>query len=88
MDIKQTLIWKTLQQMANNFIAFIPNIIIAVIILIGVYFLSKLTKNIIMKLLRRTRHNIGIVLGGLSRWAIAHKEKPHDLQLFLGCWRR
>ncbi|MEP6985727.1 MAG: mechanosensitive ion channel family protein [Chloroflexota bacterium] len=67
-DFSQAI--KQLQEMINSVIAFIPNMVIALIILIVFVFISRAVRGLVIRVLNRSRkqRNLGLVLGRLSQW--------------------
>ncbi|MCB0106546.1 MAG: mechanosensitive ion channel family protein [Caldilineaceae bacterium] len=68
-------ILETVNKMVNGFLALLPNLIIALVILVLFYFLGRILRNLIGRVTaNRAAANVGIVLGRLTQW----------LTLFLG----
>ncbi|HRW08793.1 MAG TPA: hypothetical protein P5121_27005, partial [Caldilineaceae bacterium] len=68
-------ILETVNNMVNGFLALLPNLIIALVILVLFYFLGRILRNLIGRVTaNRAAANVGIVLGRLTQW----------LTLFLG----
>jgi small conductance mechanosensitive channel len=68
----QDVIMKQVQQMISQFIATVPNIALAFVVIVIFYFISRGLKSLIIRLtVKRQRHyNLGLVIGRLAKWLI------------------
>jgi small conductance mechanosensitive channel len=72
MDIDLSLAWETLREMLEQFIALLPNIIIALIIFGVALLASGALRGLVQRINeRRRRHSgLGVVLGRLTQWGV------------------
>lgn len=58
----------TIQEWVNGFIASLPNLVVAVLIIVGFYFLARLVRKLILSMTesRERSQSVGIVIGRLS----------------------
>jgi small conductance mechanosensitive channel len=68
----QDVIIEKIQQMINQFISTVPNIVLALVVIVIFYFISRGLKLLIIRLtVKRQRHyNLGLVIGRLGKWLI------------------
>ena len=90
-------VWGTLNQMLNDFIAALPNIVIAIVVVAIFWVLAKYARKLIRKATdNKNSANLGRVLGRIAQWAIilvgflvalavvAPSVQPADLLALLG----
>lgn len=66
-----TNILETVNGMINGFLALLPNLIIALVILVIFYFIGKALRGVITRVTtNRSSANVGLVLGRLTEWLI------------------
>lgn len=72
MNIQLSAAWKQLQSMINDFLALLPNMVIALIVFFTFFFVGRAVKRIVRHLTRNRRQarNLGLVLGRLAQGAI------------------
>lgn len=88
---------ETINSMINGFLGLLPNLVIALVILVLFYFLAKVVRNLIRRTTAdRESANLGLVLGRLSQWfvvflgilvalaIVAPSVKPVDILSTLG----
>jgi len=72
MNIKISAVWQQLQSMINDFLAMLPNLVLAIIVFFIFFFAGRAVKRIVKRLTRHRRQaqNLGLVLGRLAQGAI------------------
>src|SRR3982751_6323517 len=64
-----SILFEKIQNWVNQFIALLPNIILAILIVLTSYLLGRWINSFVTAFFtRRDRRNIGLVLGRLSHW--------------------
>lgn len=70
-DINPGAAIEKLDSWVDGFIKILPNLIIAIILFVVIYFISKFVKRLIVKTFKgRGRPNLGDIMGGFVRWVI------------------
>lgn len=69
MSSTMDIVLNKLIEMAHTFMGLLPKLIIAIIVLLIFYFLSRVVKKFILRLFYKKK-NLGLVLGRLARWTV------------------
>lgn len=70
MDIQISAAWEKVQRMVNEFIAQLPNIVLALVVFAIFFVAAGAIRQLVRRLTRDRRHarNLGLVLGRLAQW--------------------
>jgi len=70
-DLDTSAIIERLDNWLDGFVRMLPNIAVAILVIIGFYYLAKFVSNIIKnRAAKRDRNSLGTVLGGFVKWTI------------------
>lgn len=72
MNVQVSVAWEKVQGMVNEFIAIIPNLVLALIVFAVFFVVAGLVRRLVRRVTRDRRHarNLGLILGRLAQWTI------------------
>src|SRR5688572_24495619 len=64
-------LWQKTDQMAETFFGLIPNLVIAVVVLVAAIFAARLVQSLIIRWTdEKESAHVGLVIGRLAKWAL------------------